>query len=130
MAPRGITLEELDERTKRDDADPLDLLIHVALQCPAGHPQQRAEKLKQQKTNFFNQYEPAAREILDSYLEKYADFGYSQLEDIQGVWPGAASSEHGNLLEIAALFGGPLKMKVAVDQMKQLLYQTTYDQER
>jgi type I restriction enzyme R subunit len=123
LAQRGITLDELAERTKRPDADALDLLLHVAYNAPLVTRRERAAKLRQDKPNFFNQYEPAARAILDELLEKYADYGYAQLEDLGHLLQVPPFSAHGNVSEIAALFGSAEQMKGAVDQLKQLIYQ-------
>jgi len=54
------------------------------------------------KPDFFGQYGPEARAILEELLEKY--------------------SEHGNVKEIISIFGGAERLKEAVDQLQVLLY--------
>jgi type I restriction enzyme R subunit len=122
LEKRGITIEELAQQTNRPDADPLDLLLHAAYHAPLLTRRERAAKMRQQKPNFFNAYEPAAREILDHLLNKYADFGVQQLEDLANVLNVPPFTQYGNVLEIATLFGGAKPMRAAVDQLKSLLY--------
>ena len=54
-------------------------------------------------------------------LEKYADHGVAQLTDprILQVEP---LSRHGNLLEIAGRFGGPTRLRDALEELQRLLY--------
>jgi type I restriction enzyme R subunit len=122
LEQRGITLEELMTQTRRPEADPLDLLLHVAFNAPLLTRRERAEKLRQQKRNFFNTYEPAAREVLDHLLNKYADFGMQQLDDLGNVLKVEPFTQYGEVLEIAMLFGGPQEMRTAVDKLKFYLY--------
>ena len=62
-----------------------------------------------------------AREILSDLLEKYATDGELQftLPDVLKVPP---ISTHGNVAEIAKLFGGIEKLGTAVNQLQSLLY--------
>jgi type I restriction enzyme, R subunit len=54
-------------------------------------------------------------------LEKYAEHGTAQFV-IPDVFKVPAISERGNVIEIARLFGGPEKLKEAVDKLQALLY--------
>lgn len=119
---RGVDLDALAEATHQPDADPLDLLLHVAFNAPLHTRRERARQLKSKRPNFFNTFTPAAREVLDVLLEKYADYGLNQLTNWNEVLNIPPLSEKGTLLEIAALFGGPAEMKQAVEQMQALLY--------
>ncbi|WP_089729874.1 EcoAI/FtnUII family type I restriction enzme subunit R [Candidatus Thiosymbion oneisti] len=121
LAERGIAFEELAEATGRPDADPLDLLCHLAFDTPLRTRQERADYLRRNQPDFFDQYGPEAREILTALLDKYTDFGPRQfsIPDALQVPP---ISEHGNVVEIAELFGGAPRMKQAMDQLQGLLY--------
>ena len=61
LADRGIDLAQLVEQTNQPDADLLDLLCHVAFNAPLLTRRQRAEKLRREKSNFFDQYGDEAR---------------------------------------------------------------------
>jgi len=117
----GIACRELSEATGRPDADPLDLLCHLAFDTPLRTRKERVDYLRKNQPDFFDQYGPEARGILTALFDKYTDFGPSQfgIPDALQVPP---IFEHGNLMEIAGLFGGASRMKQAVDQLQVLLY--------
>jgi type I restriction enzyme R subunit len=123
LRQRGIDPEHLAKITHHEDADPLDLLLHVAYNAPLVSRKARAEKLRQKKPNFLNAYTPAAREILDGLLDKYADFGVGQLENLAAILNVPPFNAYGTPLEITARFGGPLQMRQAVEQMQKQLYE-------
>ncbi len=122
LAQRGVDLDALAAVTHQPEADPLDLLLHVAFNAPLLTRRERAQQLKSKRANFFNTFTPAAREVLDVMLTKYADYGLSQLTNWNAVLQIPPLSEKGTTLEIAALFGGPAKLREAVEQMQALLY--------
>jgi type I restriction enzyme R subunit len=122
LRQRGVDLEALAEATHQPEADPLDLLLHVAYNAPLLTRRERAQQLRSKRQTFFNTFTPAAREVLDVLLDKYADRGLDNLVNWNDVLKIPPLSEKGTLLEIAALFGGPVKMKDAVEKMQALLY--------
>jgi type I restriction enzyme R subunit len=121
LEERGITFEELAAATNQLDADPFDLLCHVAFNAPLRTRRERADRLRKEKKDFFDQYGPEARAILNALLDKYADHGTAQfvIPDVLKVPP---ISEHGNVIEIAGLFGGAEKLRAAVNELQTLLY--------
>ena len=121
LEERGIDFEHLAETTDNPDADPLDLLCHLAFDAPLRTRRERADYLRRNQPDFFDQYGAEAREVLDALLEKYTEFGPRQFEipDALQVPP---ISERGNIMEIADLFGGAALMKQAVDQLQAMLY--------
>lgn len=121
LEERGISFDELAEVTGKPDADPLDLLCHLAFEAPLRTRRERAEYLRRNKPDFFDEYGPEAREILDALLDKYTDFGPKQF-NIPDALQVSPISDHGNVMEIASLFGGAARMKAAVDKMQTLLY--------
>lgn len=118
---RGISFEYLAEITKHPDADPFDLLCHVAFNAPLKTRRERAEMLRKKKKDFFEQYGPVAREILNEILDKYIEYGLKELDDpnILNVPP---ISEKGNLMEIADAFGGTEELKVALSKLQNMIY--------
>ena len=86
-----------------------------------GTRHERADQVRREQKVFFNKYGPKGRKILDELLEKYADHGTAQfaIPDVLRVPP---ISEHGNVIEIAAHFGGPEKLREAVNELQTLLY--------
>lgn len=123
LLERGISLEQLAEVTNQPDADPFDLLIHVAFNAPLRTRRERAERVRREKQDFFDQYSPKAKEVLDELLVKYTDHGVNQLSDIN-ILNIPPISEYGTVVEIANLFGGPEKLRTAMNQLQVLLYAT------
>lgn len=121
LSERGIDFAELAAATKQPDADPFDLLCHVAYNAPLRTRRERAEALRRERKDFFDQYGPEAKAILEELLEKYAEHGPAQfaVPDILQVPP---ISQHGNVMEIAALFGGAEKLREAVGRLQAMLY--------
>jgi type I restriction enzyme R subunit len=96
-------------------------LCHIAFDAPLLTRKQRAEKLRKDKPDFFDQYGPEARAVLRALLDKYAAHGASEfrIPDALKVPP---LSLQGTPQEIAAWFGGAAALRGAVDQMQGLLY--------
>jgi type I restriction enzyme R subunit len=121
LEERGISFDELAAATNQPDADPFDLLCHIVFNAPLRSRRERAEKVRKNNTDFFRRYGPEAREILDQVLEKYAEYGVAQFQipDILKVPP---ISEHGNVLEISGMFGGPEALRAAINELQNLIY--------
>lgn len=121
LAERGIEFDELATAANQPDADPLDLLCHVAFNAPLRTRRERAQRLRSEKKDFFDQYGPEAREVLNELLDKYTEHGTAQfvVPDALEVPP---ISQHGNVIEIARHFGGENKLVEAVRQLQTLLY--------
>jgi type I restriction enzyme, R subunit len=121
LAERGIDFEHLAEVTGQPEADPFDLLCHVAFNAPLRTRRERAERLRREQRDFFDQYGPEARQILDELLEKYAEHGDAQfrIPDVLEVPP---ISAHGNVMEIVGQFGGADRLREAVARLQSLLY--------
>jgi type I restriction enzyme R subunit len=121
LEERGIDFDSLATAANQPDADPFDLLCHLAFNAPLRTRRERADRLKKEKKDFFDQYGSEARAILNDLLEKYAEHGTAQfvLPDVLHVPP---ISERGNVMEIAGLFGGPDQLRQAVTQLQTLLY--------
>ncbi|MHC4405554.1 MAG: EcoAI/FtnUII family type I restriction enzme subunit R [Planctomycetota bacterium] len=121
LADRGIDFDELADAAGQPDADAFDLLCHVAFNAPLRTRRERARRLRSERKDFWDQYGPEARAILDELLEKYAAYGAAQfvMPDVLEVPP---ISEHGNVLEIADKFGGEGRLVQAVRTLQTLLY--------
>lgn len=118
---RGIDLDHLRDVTNKPEADPFDLLCHLAFNAPLRTRSERAARVRQNKPDFFEQYGPLARDVLNDLLDKYTDYGLAQftIPDILKVPP---ISERGTVTEIAASFSGAKKLRNAVNTLQQLIY--------
>jgi len=121
LGQRGIDFNELLQLAGTPDADVFDLLCHVAFNAPLRTRRERAERLRKEKQDFFDQFGPEARTILTTLLEKYAEHGTSQL-NIPDALEVPPISDHGNIVEIAAKFGGTDQLLAAVGKLHELLY--------
>jgi type I restriction enzyme R subunit len=121
LAERGIDFDHLAEEAQQPDADPLDLLCHLAFNAPLRTRRERARYLKSEHKDFFDRYGPDARRILDELLEKYAEHGAAQfvIPDVLQVPP---INCYGNVIEIANFFGGIPQLKEAVAELQTRLY--------
>ena len=117
----AIDIGELVERTGLGDADPLDLLVHLAWSQPLITRTDRARRVRRQHADFFAAYQPAAREILARLLDKYTEHGIGQLDDL-GVLEVPPLSSMGSPAEIADRFGSPDALHEAVGDLADLLY--------
>lgn len=122
LADRGIDLGQLVEQTNQPDADLLDLLCHVAFNAPLLTRRQRAEKLRSDKSDFFDQFGDEARQILNELLDRYTENGTDQLR-LPDALHIAPISDHGNAMEIAVKFGGASQLRNAVETLQTFLYQ-------
>jgi type I restriction enzyme R subunit len=121
LEERGIDFDELASACNQPEADPFDLLCHLAFNAPLRTRRERADRLRNEKKDFFDRYGPEAQAVLEELLEKYAERGTAQfvIPDVLKVPP---ISGHGNVREIAGLFGGPQELREAIHQLQRLLY--------
>lgn len=120
LAERGIDFQTLAETAGQPEADPFDLLCHLAFNAPLRTRRERAAKLRGENA-FFEQYGPEVQSILHALLEKYCEFGPQQLV-IPNILLVSPFSSYGNVMEIAHLFGGAAKLREAVNDLQARLY--------
>ncbi len=121
LASRGIDLARLREAATQPDADPFDLLCFVVYSSPLRTRRERADRLRKEQRDFFERFTPEAREVLDRILDKYTDHGVEQVADPR-VLQVPPISEMGTLLEIAGRFGGPERLREALEELQSRLY--------
>lgn len=121
LAERGIDPEDLAESMGRRDADPFDLLCHLAFNRPLLTRRQRADKVRHDHEDFFDRYGPDARAILEMLLNKYSEHGAGELRMPDALRTPPLSGL-GNVSEIAGRFGGVGEMAKAVSGLVAVLY--------
>ncbi|MGH9326715.1 MAG: EcoAI/FtnUII family type I restriction enzme subunit R [Terriglobia bacterium] len=121
LEERGISLDELMKAAKQPDADPFDVLCHVAFSAPLRTRRERAERLRKERTDFFERYNKPAQQVLNDILDKYIEYGTAEFKipDILKLPP---ISERGTVVEIADMFGGAENLRGAVNEMQASLY--------
>ena len=121
-------VEELEEHGVLFDAladdvgkefDPFDLVCHVAFDQPPLTRQERANNVR--KRDYFTKYGDEARAVLEALLEKYADEGLENLEDI-AVLKVEPLNRFGTPLEIIGRFGTRDDYLRAIAELENALY--------
>jgi type I restriction enzyme R subunit len=121
LEERGVSFVDLAEQIGQPEADPFDLLCHLAFNAPLRTRRERAQRLRSTRKDLFEKFGAEARQILDQLLEKYAEYGDAQfkLPDVLYIPP---ISEYGEPAEIIQLFGGADDLREAVNQLQSELY--------
>lgn len=121
LEERGIDFDVLAEHARQPDADPFDVLCHIAYNAPLRSRRERADRVRREELAFFDEYGPKARSVLAALLDKYAEHGTAQFE-LPAILQVPPISEQGNVAELAEAFGGPAKLRAAVGRLQSLLY--------
>lgn len=126
---RGLDFEELAKAANQPDSDPFDLLCYLAYSAPLRSRNERADRVRREEREFFENFSPQAKEILQELLDKYAQHGTAQftLPDILKVPP---ISDLGNVIEISKHFGGAVELREAVHQLQNLIYEEQLESSR
>jgi type I restriction enzyme R subunit len=118
LEQQGVLFEPLAEEVGRN-YDPFDLICHVAFGQPPLSRRERAEAVK--RRDVFAKYGEQARKVLEVLLDKYADTGVQNIEDIK-ILQLAPFSEMGTAPELVNSFGGRLEYLQAIRELEQQLY--------
>lgn len=121
LGRHGVDIDEVARRANLVDADPLDALVHLAWSQPLATRRDRARRVRRDHAEFFATHQPAAREVLAELLEKYAQHGIAELDDLSVLQVPPLSSL-GSPAEIARRFGSADRLHHAVEQLGELLY--------
>ncbi|MBK6974189.1 MAG: DEAD/DEAH box helicase family protein [Sterolibacteriaceae bacterium] len=124
LTERGISFAELASSSDQPDADPFDLLCHLAWNAPLLTRRQRAEAAKRKTQDLFAQHGDTAREILTLLLDRYIERGILQFNALSELMKVQPFDRYGSPSEIATRhFGGVRGMKDAVSRLQTALYQ-------
>jgi type I restriction enzyme, R subunit len=121
LSTHGIDPDELIERMGFFEADLIDVLVYLAWNQPLAMRTDRVSRVRKEYAEFFDAFQPAAREVLNSLLDKYAEHGISQLDD-PDVLQIPPLSSLGTPVEIASWFGSPEVLRAAVAELGELVY--------
>ena len=122
LEAQGVLLEALaDEVGKKlgKGYDPFDLICHIAFDRPPLSRRERAEQIR--KRDVFTQYGAQAQRVLASLLEKYADAGIQDIEDIK-ILTLDPFNQLGTPQELVNAFGGKPAYLKAIHDLEQQLY--------
>lgn len=118
LQQQGVMVEALYQAVDMK-VDLFDLICHVAYDMPPLTRRERAENVK--KRNYFTKYGEQARKVMEALLEKYANEGITNIEniDILKVKP---LNEYGSPLEIIKEFGSKDGYLRAIKELENELY--------
>jgi len=110
LVAQGVVYEQLKE-TINKEMDIFDMICHTAFDQP---PLTRAERANNvRKRDVFTQYGEHAMQVLEALLDKYADEGIENIEDMK-ILQVHPLSKFGSPLEIVELFGGKTEYQRAL----------------
>lgn len=118
LESHGIILENLIAEVK-NDLDAFDLICHIAWDMPPLTRRERADRVK--KHNYFTKYGDEARAIINALLDKYAEEGIENIEDLS-VFRVEPLNQFGTPIEILQVFGGRDKYMHVVEELEKELY--------
>ncbi|MCX8880514.1 DEAD/DEAH box helicase, partial [Vibrio parahaemolyticus] len=121
LAEEGIIWEALELEVGKD-LDPFDMICHVVYDQPALTRKERADNVK--KRNYFTKYGETAQQVLNNLLDKYADKGVQEIENIH-VLKVKPFDEMGRPAEIVKkCFGGKEQYLEAISELEAEIYQS------
>lgn len=118
LIEQGVLLSELKEEVGKD-YDDFDLICHVAFDKKPLTRTERANKVK--KKNYFTKYENKAKKVIEALLQKYADEGIENIEDLK-ILKVDPFRQIGTTKEIVDAFGGKEQYQKAIKELEEELY--------
>lgn len=118
LTEQGVMVEALYEAVDKQ-VDLFDLICHVAYDQLPLTRKERANNVK--KRNYFTKYGEQARKVLEALLDKYADQGIENIENIQ-ILSIPPINQFGSVTEIINVFGSKLKYEEALKDLENELY--------
>ena len=118
LEKQGLNFEELKEEIK-SDLDIFDLICHIAWDAPALTRRERAENVR--KRNYWTKYGDKARSVLDALLDKYAENGIENIEDMK-ILTVDPLKNLGTPAELVGAFGGKPQYLAAIRELEAEIY--------
>lgn len=119
LEERMVHVDILREILQRPDADAYDLLAHTAFGADIHSFEERATALFNLHKEFFEKFDPSAREVLLALVEKYR---YGGLPGVVDPLIFQLAPFNSNVRTVAKPFGGISELRKAVDDLVRLLY--------
>ena len=122
LAEQGVFWEELRDDVRKKlgyEMDAFDLICHIVYDQPPLSRRERAEQVK--KRNYFTKYQGTAKQVLEALLEKYADTGIANIEDVK-ILKLDPFARMGTPMELLEKFGGKPGYLKALQELEQALY--------
>ena len=118
LLEQGIVFEDFKQAIDKE-MDIFDLICHTAFDQPPLTRSERANNVK--KRNYFTKYGEQAQKVLSALLDKYADEGIENIEDMK-ILQVNPFDEIGSPVEIIKMFGGKKNYLQALNELEQEIY--------
>lgn len=118
LRKQGILVDELRQEVGKE-YDDFDLICHVAYDQKPLTRKERANKVR--KRNYFTKYGDTARKVISALLDKYADEGIENIEDMRILSVNPFTSI-GTPIEILHAFGNKKAYLEALNEVEQQIY--------
>jgi type I restriction enzyme R subunit len=118
LIEQGVVFENLKEAISKE-MDIFDLICHTAFDQPPLTRNERVNNVK--KRDYFTKYGEQARKVLEALLDKYADGGIENIEDMKILQVNPFDA-FGSPIEIVKLFGGKRQYQQALIALEQEIY--------
>jgi len=118
LIEQSIVFEDLKDSINKE-MDIFDLVCHTAFDQPPLTRAERANNVK--KRNYFTKYGEQTRKVLEALLDKYADEGIENIEDLK-ILQVNPFDDFGSPIEIVNLFGGKHQYQEALIELEREIY--------
>lgn len=118
LIEQGIVFENLKEAISKE-MDIFDLICHTAFDQPPLTRSERVNNVK--KRDYFTKYGEQACKVLEALLDKYANEGIENIEDMKVLQVNPFDA-FGSPIEIVKLFGGKRQYQQALIALEQEIY--------
>lgn len=118
LLEQGIVFDDFKQAIDKE-MDVFDLICHTAFDQPPLSRAERANNVK--KRNYFTKYRDQAQQVLNALLDKYADEGIENIEDMK-ILQVNPFDEIGSPVEIIRLFGGKKNYLQALNELEHEIY--------
>ena len=119
LSEQGVLWDALADDVGKDFG-PFDLICHVAFDQPPLTRRERAENVR--KRNYFTKYGDQARQVLEALLDKYADEGVQNIEDLKVLRINPFDSIGTPTEIVNQFFGGKQQYEQAIRELEKELY--------
>jgi len=118
LLEQGIVFDNFKEAINKE-MDIFDLICHTAFDQPPLSRTERANNVK--KRNYFTKYGDQAQKVLNALLDKYADEGIENIEDMK-ILQVNPFDDIGSPVEIVKMFGGKKNYLEALNELEHEIY--------
>ena len=120
LEKHGIFLDALRKQCPIQDIDDFDLICHIAFDQPPLTRNERAENVK--KRGYLFKYQGLAKEVLQALLDKYAEHGVTEIENINTLKNPPFNHIGPPIKIVKDIFGGKNHYEAMLNDLEKELY--------